>query len=398
MRPNPLETSILSRTKGRDIKEYQLEKLRETLGLVSKNSPYYQNKYQGYDIEAVKTWADFEKLPFMTAEDLALFGPKMLCVPQNEIERIVTLQTSGTVGEPKRLYFTAADQELAIEFFHVGIGCLIEPKDNFMILLPYKVPGSVGDLLGRGLERFGCGVYQYGLIESYQDAAEFMLANNIVSLVGHPVQVLKLAEFMKLRGLDAKLTSILLATDYVPDAIARRLTEQWQCKVFEHYAMTEMYYGGGVYCEHLAGYHIFEADLYFEIISDQGEVLPDGEYGEIVFSTLTRGGMPLIRYRTGDYGRFKKERCACSSKLKLMDKVRRRVAGGISIGGREFYLSDFDEMFFSCDKVVDYKLEAKGGELNVKITTVGDIAEQDVSPERLTKRKILSGAKNETDD
>jgi Coenzyme F390 synthetase len=398
MKPNPLEVSILSRTQGRSIKEYQLEKIQETLRLVSANSPYYKSKYQGYDIGAIKSLEDFGKLPFMSAEDLTLFGPKMLCVPQNEIERIVTLQTSGTVGEPKRLYFTAADQELAIEFFHVGIGCLVDQKDNFMILLPYKIPGMVGDLLEKGLKRFGCGVYPYGLIESYQDAAEFMLENNITSLVGNPVQVLKLAEFTKLRGMNLKLTSVLLATDYVPDVIAQRVAALWQCQAFEHYAMTEMYYGGGVYCEHLAGYHVFEADLYFEIISDQGQSLPDGEYGEIVFTTLTRNGMPLIRYRTGDYGRFKNERCDCSSKLRLMDKVRRRVAGGTVIGGREFYMSDFDEMFFSCDKVVDYKLAVNNGELNVKIMTVDDIAEQDASPERLTKRKIISGGENETDD
>lgn len=390
MRPNPLEVSILRRTGGR-IKEYQLEKLRQTLRLAADNSPYYRDKYQGHDLAGIKSFEDFEKLPFMSAEDLSLHGPRMLCVPQNEIERIVTLQTSGTAGEPKRLFFTAADQELAIDFFQTGIGCLLEPQDNFMILLPYKIPGTVGDLLDRGLKRFGCGVYPYGLIESYQDAADFMLENKITSLVGHPVQVLKLAEFSQMRGLDLKMTSVLLATDYVADALAKRVGALWQCPVFEHYAMTEMYYGGGVFCEQLAGYHIFEADLYFEIISDQGQSLPDGEYGEIVFSTLTRNGMPLIRYRTGDYGRFKKERCACSSELRLMDKVRRRVAGGTLIGGREFYLSDFDEMLFSCDKVVDYKLELKSGELNIKISTVNDLARQDASQPRLTKRKIISG-------
>lgn len=398
MRPNLLEVSILRRTKGRGIREYQLEKIRETLSLVSENSPYYKGKYQDLNIGAIKSFADFEKLPFMSAEDLTLYGAKMLCVPQNEIERIVTLQTSGTAGEPKRLYFTAADQELAIDFFQTGIGCLLGQRDNFMILLPYKIPGTVGDLLEKGLKRFGCGVFPYGLIESYQNAAEFMIKNNISSLVGHPVQVLKLAEFTRLHGLDLKLTSVLLATDYVPDAIARRVTALWQCPVFEHYAMTEMYYGGGVYCEQLAGYHVFEADLYFEIISDQGQSLPDGEYGEIVFTTLTRNGMPLIRYRTGDYGRFKKERCACSSELRLMEKVRRRVSGGTVIGGREFYLSDFDEMFFSSEKIVDYKLELRNGELNIKITTVGDLAEQDASPERLRKRKIISGDGNETDN
>jgi phenylacetate-coenzyme A ligase PaaK-like adenylate-forming protein len=372
--------------------EYQLRKLKETLRLVSEKSAYYKKLYRNFNIDAVKSFADFEKLPFVTAEELAVFGPQMLCVPQNEIERIVTLHTSGTAGEPKRVYFTAADQELTIDFFDVGMRCLIGKKDNFMILLPYKTPGSVGDLLRKGLERIGCGVYPYGLIEDYKNAGEFIIKNNITSLVGNPVQVLKLAELAEMYGIDINLSSILLSTDYVPDAIVQRLAALWQCKVFEHYGMTEMCFGGGVYCECLAGYHMREADLYFEIISDKGETLPEGEYGEVVFTTLTRTGMPLVRYRTGDYGRFKKERCGCGDKLRLMEKIKRRVDGGISMGGKEFYMSDFDEMFFSCDKVIDYNLEFRNGKLNVKFITANDVMknmENEVSQERLIKRQIV---------
>ena len=410
MSQNPLKGWIFSKTGGKSIREYQLEKLKETLRLVSVKSVYYRKHFDNFDIDAVKSFEDFEKLPFSTAEDLSAFGPQMLCVPQNEIERIVTLQSSGTAGEPKRIYFTAADQELTVDFFNAGMRCLIDEKDNFMILLPYKTPGSVGDLLKTGLKRIGCGVFPYGIIEDYKNACGFIAANKITSLVGNPVQVLKLAELAKEYGIDIALNSILLSTDYVPDAIVRRLSAMWNCKVFEHYGMTEMGFGGGVFCECLTGYHMREADLYFEIISDKGESLPDGEYGEVTFTTLTRTGMPLVRYRTGDYGRFKKERCGCGDELKLMEKIRRRVDGGISIGNREFYISDFDEMLFSCDKVVDYNLEIKNEKLNVEIMTTrdagknkGQLQRNFQQPERLTKRgikypvrPIIQGEKNET--
>jgi phenylacetate-coenzyme A ligase PaaK-like adenylate-forming protein len=108
--------------------------------------------------------------------------------------------------------------------------------------------------------------------------------------------------------------------------------------------------------------------------------------------------MPLVRYRTGDRGRFIKERCACSGELLLMEKIRRRVDGGISIGGKEFYINDFDEMFFSCDKVADYNLEFRKGRLSVEITTANDLMKnlENTGPcERLTKRRIISGDEDE---
>jgi len=389
VKQNPLREWIFAKTGGRSIREYQLEKIKETLRLVSKNSSFYKELYHNFNISAIKSFEDFKRLPFVTEEDLLRFGRKMLCVAQNEIERIVTLQTSGTVGEPKRVYFTAADQELTIDFFNIGMQCIIDEKDNFMILLPYKTPGSVGDLLMRGIERIGCGVYPYGLIEDYENAGEFIIKNKITSLVGSPVQVLKLAELTK--GIAVKPGRILLSTDYVPDAIAQRLSTLWDCKVFEHYGMTEMCFGGGVYCECLAGYHMREADLYFEIVSEKGETLPEGEYGEIVFTTLTRTGMPLVRYRTGDYGRFKKERCACSDELMLMEKIKRRVDGGVSIGGMGFHISDFDEMLFSSNKVVDYNLRLSNGKLSIEIITANDIIKNETPQERLIKRQIILG-------
>jgi phenylacetate-coenzyme A ligase PaaK-like adenylate-forming protein len=92
--------------------------------------------------------------------------------------------------------------------------------------------------------------------------------------------------------------------------------------VYEHYGMTEMGLGGAMACEKRDGYHPREADLLFEIIDPcTGEVLPEGEYGEIVFTTLTRQAMPFIRYRTGDFSRWLPGLCGCGSILKRLDKV-----------------------------------------------------------------------------
>lgn len=365
---NPVEAWIRGKIGGKDILAYQLEKIQETLAYVSSRSPFYQKLYQDVDLAQIKTWEAFKTLPFISAADLTSCGPQMLCVSQNEIQRIVTLLTSGTEGEPKRLYFTRQDQELTVDFFHQGMKCLVDESDHVMILLPYRAPGSVGDLLALGLERLGCRVYPYGLIEDVEDAAEFMVCNHITSLVGNPVQVLRLAEIAKYTGIELKLKSVLLSTDYVPDALARRLSALWHCQVYEHYGMTEMCFGGGVFCHTLQGYHMREADLYFEIIDPGGVPVSDGEYGEVVFTTLTRTGMPLIRYRTGDWGRFRKEGCSCGS-LPLMEKIKRRMTGGIPAPtGKVFYMGDFDEVIFADDHVTDYQMETCGQQIQLQVS------------------------------
>ena len=122
------------------------------------------------------------------------------------------------------------------------------------------------------------------------------------------------------------IEKILLSTDYVPEILIKEITDKFHCRVFTHYGMTEMGYGGGVECEALNGYHMREADFYFEIINpDTGKRVEEGQYGEVVFTTLTREGMPLIRYRTGDIACFSSEPCVCGTFLKTMGRVFGRI-------------------------------------------------------------------------
>jgi hypothetical protein len=133
--------------------------------------------------------------------------------------------------------------------------------------------------------------------------------------------------------------------------------EAWGCRVFNHYGMTEMGLGGGVECAALAGYHLREADLLFEVVDpESGEVLPEGEEGEVVFTTLTRRGMPLIRYRTGDIARFIPEPCPCGTVLKRLSPVKDRVQGRIVLTGGGFLsMSVLDEVLFAVKGVANFK-------------------------------------------
>jgi phenylacetate-coenzyme A ligase PaaK-like adenylate-forming protein len=112
--------------------------------------------------------------------------------------------------------------------------------------------------------------------------------------------------------------------------------------------MTEMGFGGGVECEARSGCHLREADLHFEIVDPRsGTPVPEGTSGEIVFTTLMRRAMPLIRYRTGDVGRMIPEPCGCGTVLKTLEKVRVRMSSVRRLrSGGLLSMADLDEVLF----------------------------------------------------
>jgi phenylacetate-coenzyme A ligase PaaK-like adenylate-forming protein len=123
--------------------------------------------------------------------------------------------------------------------------------------------------------------------------------------------------------------------------------------------MTEMGLGGGVQCSVHEGYHFREADFFFEIIDpDTAQPVPEGRAGEVVFTTLTRKAMPLIRYRTGDLARFIPEPCPCGTVLKRIDRIRGRVKGTVALGeDHQLDVSDLDEAVFKVPGLLDYEAE-----------------------------------------
>ncbi|SDH36471.1 DVU_1553 family AMP-dependent CoA ligase [Desulfosporosinus hippei] len=384
------------------IENYQLQKLQETLLWAVSNSKFYKQLYSGLACE-MGTLKDLLQLPFTTPEDLRQNPLDFLCVSQNEINRIVTLQSSGTTGKPKRLFFTEADQELTIDFFHHGMLTLVKPGDRVLIMLPGGTPGSVGDLLRLGLDRAGITGIVHGLVSNLESTLEQIQENKINALVGIPTQVLSLARFKDSQGrpVPLSLSRVLLSTDYVPLAIAQELEKTWGCKVFNHYGMTEMGLGGGLECEGFCGYHLREADLYLEIIDPRsGLPVEEGQRGEIVLTTLTRRGMPLIRYRTGDLSRFIPEPCVCGTVLKRLELLKSRER--VYLTETEcLTMADFDEVLFALPKVMDFEVTlTKGGvgkesylQLRVQLKGSFSLATQNDLSDTLDKISAIRNAR-----
>jgi phenylacetate-coenzyme A ligase PaaK-like adenylate-forming protein len=343
-----------------DVRRYQLQKLRETLVYASGHSPFYRRLFSDWSDFSIVDSQAIASLPFTTAGDLARDPLAFLCISQSEVERAVTIRSSGTTGQPKRVFFNKEDLESTVDFFRHGMSTLVEAGQRVLILLPGRLPGSVGDLLVEGLARMGATGIVHGPVRDPEDAMDKILAHRAECLVGIPVQVLSLVRHPKSARIPyGSIHSVLLSTDYVPESIVAAIERTWGCTVYQHYGMTEMGYGGGVECGAHDGYHLREADLFVEIVDPvTGAPLPNGVSGEVVFTTLTRHAMPLIRYRTGDLARFLPELCPCGSTLRRLSKVQERLADGATLGPlTRLHMPVLDETIFAVPNVLDFQAE-----------------------------------------
>ncbi|MDD2384769.1 MAG: AMP-binding protein [Sulfurospirillaceae bacterium] len=378
MNVTPLESWIVKRTgithKSQEaLRAYQLGKLCETLTYAKDKSRFYNARLNAIDVNAITSLEAFAQIPLTTSEDIKCNAYDFVCVLGHEVERIVTLNTSGTMGAEKRIFFTHQDLEATIDFFNYGMRCLVEESDSVMVLLPGPSYGSIGDLLKKALALSHIKCIVEGVLSDVDKTAQSIEEEGITCLVGIPMQILYLSK-VKPEVFSKYIKKVLLSTDYVPDTLVEALSQNGQCKVFNHYGMTEMGYGGGVECECLKGYHLRENDVYFEIIDPITEKpVKDGVYGEVVFTTLNRQAMPLIRYKTGDMACFSHQPCACGTFLRTMEKVLGRIDNTLRINEHEIHLREFDEILLHFPDIVDYKLSLyTNNTLHVKLVCVNN--------------------------
>ncbi len=313
----------------KELVEAQLSRLNRILSYAGSHSRFYKERFEK---GSVASFEEFAALPFTTPDDLRFHGSEMLCVPADDVDRIVTLlETSGSEGKPKRVYFTAADQERTIDFFHHGMLEFAVPGDRILILFPGNSPGSLNVLLSEALLRMNCQSKIFGFpAESDYDAVlSLILDESYNRLVGPAPTIAALASHSVQTGLNAKIAavidSVLLAGSFVSEENCQIIRNYWNCRIDEEYGMTETGYGGGVGCKVCGGYHLWESDLYYEVIDPKTLMpVPDGVAGELVVTTLNREAMPFIRYRTGDISRILPGLCPCGSILKHLERVQSR--------------------------------------------------------------------------
>jgi len=376
-RPDPQATA---RTK---LESGQLQSVQETLRWVRDRSPFYRQRHAGLPL-TLFALDEIAQFPFTTADDIAADPLRFVCISQTEVSRVVTLQTSGTTGQPKRLFFNEADQEVTLEYFRRGLSAMVEPGERALVLLPSGRPGGLGDLLNRSLRSLGT-------LPTFADAAWGLVATaaTLVRMrpalvIGAPVPVFAVCqEIARSSSMAPKVKSVLLCSDDVPEPVVRTLEERWHCEVFLDWGMTEMGYGGGVECHAHNGYHLQEADFLFEIVEPvSGRPVPEGELGEIVFTTLARRAMPLIRYRTGDISRFLPGACACGSPLRRLGAIHGRRSEQVVLqSGEVLSLHELDGVLFGTEGLVDFDVRFFAGRPDRLLLAVSSVSGQDSAAE-----------------
>ena len=311
--------------------DWQARALWETAARARAASPFYARHLGG-------AGTTLDTLPLMDFRPLAEAPLALLCVPQDAVARAATLETSGTRGGRKRIFFTDEDLEDTRGFFAAGMAHI--PGSRTLIALGSDRPGSVGTLLAEALARIGRVGFPEGFVTDASAALGRIAALGADSLVGLPSQMLALARAPG-AGLVGPLRSVLLSGDHASRPLVAALEAAFGCPVFRHYGMAETGYGAAVECACRDGLHIREADLLFEIVDEEGRSGEDGAWGEIVVTTLTRRALPLIRYRTGDEGRILPEACSCGSVLRRLE-VRGRLDDRVELSAGSVRLVELD--------------------------------------------------------
>lgn len=323
----------------REIEMLQLGKLNKLLRRECERGGFYSELP-----EKLNSLAELSDLPFTTAEDLQRNSGRMLLCSQNEVQRVITDRTSGTTGQPKRLFYTKEDLEHTVLLFMAGLGEFIYPGGRTMICMPFSGPYGLGELIAEAVERLGADALRIGPFLTYSEYEKVIREERPDTFVGMPVQLLSILRFCG----KGSLQRALVSGDACPETVMTQCEALLGTELFPHYGSREMALGGAVTCPAHEGMHLRENHVIAEIIDEQGRVLPNGQYGELVITTIGMAAQPLIRYRTGDYTRILAEPCPCGSQTIRLDQVRRKEEAGIPT------IEELDNILFGFPEVVDY--------------------------------------------
>lgn len=342
------------------LEELQLKRLNETLAKLKARGGFYKDYPDKLD-----SLSDLQKLPFTTAADLSACPGKFLLTSQSEVSRVISGSTSGTTGPAKRVFYTANDTEHTVGFFAAGISEMLSAGEKCMIAFPFTGPFGLGDLIAQAVERLGAIPIKAGFGLTWGELTALVRENQPETYIGFPVTLLSLA---RMYGEDLPIKRALVSGDACPKGVMEELETALGSKLYPHYGSRECGLGGAVTCQAFAGMHLRENHIIPEIIDKNGNVLPDGEYGELVLTTIGAEAMPLIRYRTGDYTRIL-PKCPCGGVTKRLDTVSRRE-GEISI-------EDLDSTLFGIAGLVDYRASFDG-KLTIEARTLGESMEAQI--------------------
>ncbi len=337
-------------------KKLQLEKLQTIVKYAYENVPYYRKRLDEIHIkpEDIKTLKDIEKLPFTTKDDLRDAYPfEMFAVPKKEIVEVHT--SSGTTGKPTVSGYTRGDLEIWSEVMARGLTMAgVDDEDIIQNTHGYGLfTGGFG--VHYGAQKIGATVIPISTGQTKRQI-EIMQDFGTTVMIFTPSYGLYLAEEIKAEGLDTKdmdFKAIGFGAEMWTEEMRKEIEKRFNAPAYNIYGLTEiMGPGVGLECSVQDGLHIFEDHFYPEIIDPETfETVEDGEKGELVLTTLTREGTPLLRFRTKDVTKLTRGKCECGRTLVRMERVKGRTDDMMKIRGVSVFPSQIEKALLRIDGV-----------------------------------------------
>ncbi|HOW13853.1 phenylacetate--CoA ligase [Methanosarcina sp.] len=328
--------------------EDTLAKLKDLLRRVVEGSPFYQKKFreENVDIEKIKSLEDLKLLPFTHKEELRDAYPLGLqAVPDSVVVRIHS--SSGTTGKPVIIPYTRKDVDVWAELMmrcYMLAG--LTNRDRIQITPGYGLwTAGIGFQLGA--ERLGAMAIPTGPGNT-EKQLEMLVDLRSTALASTSSYALLLAEEIEKRGLKDQihLRVGVIGSERWSEKMRSRIETELGIETFDIYGLTEIY-GPGIAldCSYHEGMHYWSDHLLFEIIDPiTGEQLPDGTLGELVITTLTKEGAPLIRYRTRDLTRIIPGLCKCGCPFPRIDRILGRSDDRIKYKAVNIYPGQIEDI------------------------------------------------------
>ncbi len=343
----------MPRTKMREL---QLERLKYIVRYCYDNVPFYKKRFDenGIDPDCIKSLEDIKRIPPTTKADLRDNYPfGMFAVPRKKIVRLHA--SSGTTGKPTVVGYTKNDLDIWAEnMARLVYGVGANEDSIVQICFGYGLfTGALG--LHYGLEKVGASVVPSS---SGNSEKQLMLmrdfgTNTLVATPSYALYLSELAKELEFPMSDYHLKLGLLGSEGCTVEMRDQIERNWGMFVTDNYGLSEIG-GPGMSgeCEHRCGLHINEDSFLCEIVDPETlEQKGEGDSGELLVTTLTKEGMPLLRYRTKDITRINYEPCKCGRTLARMDKTTGRTDDMIKIRGVNVFPSQVESALLGIDKI-----------------------------------------------
>lgn len=339
--------------------------LKEAVSYLYKNSPFYRKKLGA--CPNIKNITDIQNLPITTKEDIQKNNWGFLCVERDKLAEVVA--TTGTTGSHIFIGLTKKDLERLAEnekrcFSYAGA----VPQDLFLLSVTMDNLFIAGLAYYSGLQKLGAGVVRIGphSPKKHLEIIHTLKPTGIVAVPSFLISICKQAEKDGIRLEKSSIKKAVLIgesirnPDFSSNTLGNIVEKLTQVECYSTYGITEAQ-AAFCECQYHKGLHSHPDLVYAEIVDDDGNVLNDGEIGELVVTTFQIEGMPLLRYRTGDITFRIRGRCDCGRTSDRLGPIIGRKAHKLKVKGTTVYPKAIENALLEIEGIENYVIEAYTG-------------------------------------